>query len=287
MTKSKPTNIFTNFLLIIKFCLKRGGIFTQLYTLLALIWLLLFMLPIALSVLFSSSPDFGVAVFAVIIGLVPFIPIKSSFNKLRTHEKKESDFNKLKEKYEIEGEFECGNCGKTMMGKRKFCPYCSYEIVEEADLEIEFNTPNNDILVGKKARIYVKFKNNTDYPLNSINLSCKLSDTLGSKSNTINMNFLGPHDEVQEYWEIQPKKAGTFTIFKPQLKYEDIESEFLIVLDSFKIKVVEAPKSVTKVKKLTQKTKGSKKPLYSPWCPECQKYKGRQAECPHCGNKEE
>ena len=30
-----------------------------------------------------------------------------------------------------------------------------------------------------------------------------------------------------------------------------------------------------------------KKGLYSPWCPNCQKYKGKQAECPHCGNVEE
>lgn|GEM_PF-4794594 len=42
------------------------------------------------------------------------------------------------------------------------------------------------------------------------------------------------------------------------------------------------------VRRTKQKPRSGKqkKGLFSPWCPECQKYKGKQAECPHCGHVE-
>jgi|GEM_PF-3988813 len=41
------------------------------------------------------------------------------------------------------------------------------------------------------------------------------------------------------------------------------------------------------VKPAKVKSKRSGKTLFSPWCPECKKYKGRYPQCPHCGYSED
>lgn len=150
---------------------------------------------------------------------------------------------------------------------------------------VELDFPEDLAYVGKEARVYARVKNEMGGPIKDTVLSATFPDALNAAGEELKIGFLAPQNVIQEFWTIQPKRPGRFTVYKPVLTYKDeTGDEQKQELESIDVEVKEAPKEKAKALKAVKR---SSKALFSPWCAKCDKYKGRQAECPHCGAKEE
>ncbi|MEE9595016.1 MAG: hypothetical protein V3V92_06415, partial [Candidatus Hydrothermarchaeales archaeon] len=153
------------------------------------------------------------------------------------------------------------------------------------DIDVQLDFPEDLAYQGVGARIYARVVNKGEEPLDDVAISAKFPDALDVGEDTINFGFLPPNDIVQGHWSFKPKMVGTFTIFEPTLTFKDKSGKKkALQLDSLRVEVKEE-KEVKKTP--VERAKRRRKALVSPWCPECNKYKGREPECPHCGYKEE
>ncbi|MEE9610608.1 MAG: hypothetical protein V3W19_05115 [Desulfatiglandales bacterium] len=156
-------------------------------------------------------------------------------------------------------------------------------VAETIDVDAVLDFPSDLAYVSEEARIFARVENKSDVAIEDATIQARFPDALGVKNDVVHIGFLSPRDVAQGYWAARPVMAGNFAVYKPKLIFRDEKGgEHERELDSLRINVKEAIKSKTTV----ERTKRGRKALISPWCPECNKYKGREPECPHCGYNE-
>ena len=156
-------------------------------------------------------------------------------------------------------------------------------IYHDDDVTAEINIPEA-VYVGEESKIFVRVSNGSVSAINNTRLTANFPHVLNVESEELNVGFVPPGDSYTLSWNIHPKGSGTVTVYAPKLIFTDGNGKSLEKsLKSVRIKVEEYKAKESK----KTVTKRSSKQLFSPWCPNCQKYKGRQRECPHCGANEE
>ncbi|MEE9610607.1 MAG: hypothetical protein V3W19_05110 [Desulfatiglandales bacterium] len=163
-------------------------------------------------------------------------------------------------------------------------PISEPPVEKTPEVDVEINFPTEFTYVGEKARIYAKVDNKGDSKIKDVKLSAQFPKLLNVSNAIIEFYDIFPKDSMTKFWEINPDNPGRMSIYKPTLLYTDMKGKKNSrELDTLQVQVKETSEKKGKRGRITKR---SRKALLSPWCPECNKYKGREPECPHCGYTE-